>query len=168
MNVRCATCGESHDLAEISLGADAPAQWEMISEAELANSELTRDQCIIRSADGATHLFVRGCLEVPIRGTTRSFSWGVWVSLSEASFSEMSEHWDDPLRTSLGPYFGWLCTPLPSYPDTMFLRTHVHQRDVGVRPLVEVEPTSHPLAIDQRDGIDQTRLQDLVHAVLHG
>src|SRR5215831_8075762 len=43
-------------------------------------------------------------------------------------------------------------TKVPGYPDTAFLKTMVHQREVGVRPSVELEPTDRPLAVDQRDG----------------
>lgn len=80
----------------------------------------------------------------------------------------MHEHWTDPERTRLGPYFGWLCTPVPGYPDTMYLKTMVHQREVGRRPLVMLEPTQHPLSIDQREGVDPARLRALVADVLHG
>src|SRR5262249_4594519 len=97
-------------------------------------------------------------LEIPIRNADRSFTWGVWCSLSEKSYAEIAEHWNDPARSSFGPHFGWLCTVIPGYPDTAFLKTMVHQRDVGVRPFVELEPTDHPLAVDQREGIEKHRL----------
>src|SRR5262249_35619753 len=111
--------------------------------------------------------FVRACLEVPVKGTDQTFTWGVWVSLSEKSFLDMSEHWEDPARTNLGPHFGWLCTKIPEYPDTMFLKTMVHQRAVGVRPRVELQPTDHPLAIHQRNGLEPAWLQEIVTRLLH-
>jgi len=43
----------------------------------------------------------------------------------------------------------------------------VHQREVGVRPLVELEATDHPLAVEQRDGIDEDRMKDVVIGLLH-
>ena len=167
MSVLCSICGKSHDLGEISLGADSPVQWQLLSEAERTKSELSAEQCVIRS-EGKTHFFVRACLEIPIRGENDCFSWGVWVSLSEENYAEMTAHWSDPGRTTFGPYFGWLCTPIPPYPDTMFLKTMVHQRDVGLRPLVEIEPTEHPLALDQRLGISREKMGEMVCRVLHG
>jgi hypothetical protein len=124
------------------------------------------EQCEIESKEGGS-FYIRACLEIPIRGAGRRFTWGVWCSLSEKSYIEISEHWDDSARLSLGPHFGWLCTKIPGYPDTVFLKTMVHQRDMGVRPLVELEPTDHPLAIDQRDGIDEERLKKMVVELLH-
>jgi hypothetical protein len=90
------------------------------------------------------------------------------VSLSEASFLEISDHWDDQSRVGLGPYFGWLCTAIPEYPDTMFLKTMVHQRSVGTRPSVELAPSGHPLAVHQREGISATELKSIIEAILHG
>jgi hypothetical protein len=71
----------------------------------------------------------------------------------------MTEHWDDPDRLRFGPYFGWLSTAIPEYPDTMYLKTIVHQRAVGERPSVELEATDHPLAVDQRNRISRERLR---------
>ena len=56
---------------------------------------------------------------------------------------------------------------VPEYPDTAFLKTTVHQRPVGLRPLVEFEPTDHPLAVHQREGIDPVQLQEMVTRLLH-
>ena len=166
MTFTCSACGETHDLSNISFGADRPSQWHKLTDDEKERCELTSDQCTMETAEG-THFFVRGCLDVSIKGTGTEFTWGVWVSLAEHSFVEMSEHWHDPARVELGPYFGWLCTEVPLYPDTMFLKTNVHQRAVGVRPKIELEPTDHPLAIHQREGIDSAELERIVQQLLH-
>ena len=166
MKFRCVTCGEEHDVAEMSFGSDAPTQWHLLTDDERNRSELCQDQCVIDATE-ETAFFVRGCLDIPIIGTERAFTWGVWVSLSEKSFLEMSEHWTDPDRENLGPYFGWLSTTIPEYPDTMYLKTSVHQRSVGTRPLVELEATAHPLAVHQREGIDRDSLFALVTRLLH-
>jgi hypothetical protein len=49
----------------------------------------------------------------------------------------------------------------------MFLKTMVHQRPVGERPMVELEETDHPLSVDQRDGIDPARMEEIISRVLH-
>jgi len=166
MRFTCATCGAEHDLDDISFGAQAPAQWNGLSEDERSRSVLGQERCEIDSAEGRS-FYLRAVLEIPIRGTDRVFTWGVWCSLSEKSFVEVSEHWKDPARTTMAPRFGWLCTKIPGYPDTLFLKTMVHQREVGARPWVELEPTDHPLAVDQREGIDEERLKSIVMELLH-
>ncbi len=50
---------------------------------------------------------------------------------------------------------------------TLNLKTHVHSRPVGERPYVELEPTDHPLAVEQRTGITVDRVREIAAAVLH-
>lgn len=163
----CTGCGDEHDLDEISLGADAPEQWSLATEAERARSTLTPDQCVLETSEGETHRFVRCCLQIPIHGGGQPFTWGVWASLSAASFDEMHAHWNDAKRAALGPYFGWLSTAVPGYPDTMFLKAQVQQRPVGERPLLVLEPSDHPLAVHQRAGISKVALTTLIAPNLH-
>ena len=81
----------------------------------------------------------------------------------------------DKLRTeglsALGgqpPYFGWLSTVLPGYePTTLSLAANVHTQPVGERPLVELEHTDHPLAVEQRTGITLARVQEIAEVVGH-
>ena len=58
-------------------------------------------------------------------------------------------------------WFDWLCNMIDGYPDTLSLKTMVRLRDQGERPLIELEPTDHPLAIEQRDGITPARAAEL-------
>jgi hypothetical protein len=166
MRFTCVTCGAEHDIDEISFGTDSPLQWDLLSDDERSRSLLGGEQCEIDTCEGRS-FYIRACLEIPIRDTDGSFTWGVWCSLSETSYLEVSEYWDNPARSRIGSHFGWLCTQIPGYPDTAFLKTLVHQREVGRRPTVELEPTDHPLAVDQRDGIDEDRLKDIVVKLLH-
>jgi hypothetical protein len=162
----CVACEREHDLEQVSFGAVAPLQWGLLSDEERSRSTLSQEQCEIDSRKGKSY-YIRACLDIPIRGTNRTFTWGVWCSLSESSFTEISAHWEDPHRSRLGPYFGWLCTLIPGYSETAFLKTRVHQRAIGMRPLVELEPTDHPLAVDQRLGIEQQRLVTILTELIH-
>ncbi len=53
------------------------------------------------------------------------------------------------------------------YPRTFELKASVHFRGGGLRPLVEVEPTDHPLAVEQQRGITMERVQEIVAALMH-
>jgi hypothetical protein len=162
----CELCNAEHDIEDISFGAKAPDPWLSLSEDERADSELSPDLCLIRSED-ETHRFVRACIFLPIAGTDREFSWGVWVSLSQASFEEYVEHWEDKKRPALGPYFGRLCTQLPFYPDTTSLNSMVLLSEVGTRPHVELEPSDHLLSVHQREGIPLPELQRMIRELVH-
>lgn len=122
------------------------------------------EQCVI----GGEHFFVRARLVLPITDSADEFDWGVWVSLSEANFDRMSQLWSSDERVHEPPCFGWLATELPLYrPSTLNLRTNLHSKPVGVRPTVELEPTDHPLAVEQRIGITLARVRAIAEQLLH-
>ena|SRR5215472_11342326 len=155
---KCASCGEWHE-GMPSFGADAPLYFYGIPAAERdARCVLTGDTCVIDEE----HFFIRGCLDIPVAGTTDPFRWGVWVSLSRTSFGQFVACFETPVRAHVGPFFGWLSTELALYPSTVNLKTHVHLRDNGIRPFIELEPTSHPLAVEQRTGITADRVGEIV------
>ena len=161
----CRACGERHvGLPAFHFGS--PAQLRVVPPDEYEERvELTDDGCVL-DLDGR-HFFVRGQLEVPIRDTGHHFTWSVWVSLSERSFERYGELFGDAERPAGESFFGWLCNPLPEYPDTMFLKTRLHVRAYPNRPSVELEPTDHPLAVDQRTGIGRQRAIELAERLLH-
>jgi hypothetical protein len=87
--------------------------------------------------------------------------------LSKENFNRTVGLWKAGGRENEPPYFGWLSNRLPLYSETLNLKTHVHTRPVGQRPFVELEPTNHPLAVEQRQGITLTRVREIAAALLH-
>lgn len=165
----CHSCGERHDGVPLSFSVPAPVHYESISRwlrwyrcRSLGNPN-DRELWIIDEK----HFYLRGQLDVPITDTGDVFSWGVWVSLSSDSFERALEVWDTPGREAEPPCFGWLSVVLPLYPNTLNLKTSVHTRPIGMRPFVELEPTDHPLSIEQRGGITMARATELGASLLH-
>ena len=162
---RCQRCGEIHGELPMHYGAPAPALWFTIPEGERGKRALlSPDVCLIDEQHG----FIVGNLELPVADSDELFSWDVWVSLSMPNFKRAFQLWEQPGRESEPPYFGWLSTSLPGYPETLHLKTQVHTRGVGRRPRIELEPTDHPLAVEQRQGITLARVQEIAELVLHG
>lgn len=156
----CSCCGEYHAELPLNYGSPAPVYYEEATKRERKKRfELNDDLCVM---DGE-HFFIRGCLEIPVIGLDEPFVWGVWVSLSEENFELTLEHWDDPDREKLEPMFGWLSTALPLYPETINLKTYVHTRSMDLRPYIELEPTDHPLSIEQRQGMTMDRVKEIAH-----
>ena len=60
--------------------------------------------------------------------------------------------------------FGWFSNSLPGYPETLSLKCMLHARPGGLRPLIELEATDHPLSVAQRQGIPFQQAADYVHA----
>lgn len=148
----------------MDFGVEAPDPYYAIPENERnSRCELTTDACVI---DG-DHFFIRGCLEIPVVDGPRPFVWIVWTSLSKQNMERAGQLWETLGREKEPPYFGWLCTSLPLYTDTLHLKTQVHTRPVGQHPFVELEPTDHPLAVEQREGITMEKVQEIAEALLH-
>jgi hypothetical protein len=166
MGYTCSVCGRSFDGLPLCYGSEAP--WYLLGVAKdefETRVDLTPDQCVVDESN----FFVRGHIEIPILNHEESFCWSVWCSLSEKSFLHMSERWIEPERISDPPYFGWLMTPIPYYElDTIHLKCSVQSRDVGVVPLVTLEHTSHPLAVDLHSGITLDRVWEIAHKITGG
>lgn len=159
----CSCCGSHHAELPMNYSAKAPYVWEP-SHADSADCSLSSDQCVIQ----AQHYFVKGLVEIPITGSDEVFSWAAWVSLSRDNFTRSADLWDTPGRETEEPYFGWLSTDLfPYAPSTINLKTRVHTRPVGQRPFIELEPTDHPLAVEQRTGMTMERVREIAETVLH-
>lgn len=156
MPFTCTICGETHDdLPDI--GFAAPFQWseEFVGALDCL---LTEDLCIIWGRDH----FVRGVIEIPVHDYEHAFGWGVWVSHKQENFELYRERFDDP--EGIGPFFGWLCTVLPYYPQsTLNLKTMAHYRGEGLRPLIEVEESEHLLSRHQREGLSLAEAWEIVH-----
>jgi hypothetical protein len=147
-----------------SFGYDKPLSYYEVPEGERkARCDCGSDECVI---DGKW-FFVRGCIEIPVHGEAEPFVWGAWVSLSEESFKQWLACFDQEKRSHIGPFFGWLNAWLKPYPDTMNLKARVHLRDNGIRPYIELEPTAHPLAIEQHEGISKERVAELYSLMMH-
>src|SRR5262245_8683176 len=100
----CSCCGKQFDTLPLDWAFEAPAYWNDIPEAERAErGKLSSDFCV---AD--EHLFIRGCLQVPIIGFDDKLVWGVWVSQSAASFRRAQELFDRDPEPDEKPRFGWL------------------------------------------------------------
>ncbi len=161
----CRVCDKYHDELTMHYGAAAPYLYYTLPEQERERRcLLSSDQCVIDEK----HFFIVGNLELPVIGIAEKFSWDVWVSLSRENFARAYKLWKVEGREAEPPYFGWLNTLLPGYPETLHLKTHVHTRAVGGRPLIELEPTDHALAVEQREGITRERVQEIAEIVQHG
>ena len=161
---KCTSCGETHE-GMPTFGSPLPLSYYAIPEAERATRCVAgSDDCVIDEK----FYFVRGCIEIPVHGEEAPFVWGVWVSLSQTNFAQWQSVFEAHQRAHVGPFFGWLNAWLKPYPETTNLKTHVHLRDDGIRPYIELEPNDHPLAVEQREGISVERLAEIYSIMVHG
>jgi hypothetical protein len=158
MAYKCATCGQTHDDLP-DLGFKWPDPYFGVPEAERATRVWgSTDTCAID--DEA--FYIRGVIHIPIRNTTDHFGLGVWVSQKRENFHTYLANYDS---ADIGPFFGWLSNNVPFYaPDTWALKTMAHFQGNKKRPLIELEPSDHPLYLDYSHGITLDRAWSIAHA----
>ncbi len=159
---KCSICGQKHDEVPLCFGCKAPWRY-LVKESDFAERVyLDQDICVV----DAKLFFIRGHIQIPIIGTNEIFAFSVWCSLSEKSYQKTIERWFEPTRELDDAYFGWLSSHIPIYPETIHLETSVQSRAVGLVPLITLEHTDHPLAIEQHHGITEARWHELALSLL--
>jgi hypothetical protein len=153
----CHTCGKEHDELP-DIGADVPDNWYGIpADQRAVRVKLTGDTCVIDDAE----FYVRGVLQIPLTDSQGHFGFGVWISQSAKNFQTYLDNFD---TASIGPFFGWLSTRIGYYPvSTISLKTKALFQGNNQRPLIELEPTDHPLSVDCRRGISIQKAWEIVH-----
>jgi len=67
------------------------------------------------------------------------------------------------------PMFGWFSSWVwPFYTDTENIKSIIHLRNDGIRPYIELEPTEHPLALIQSEGISSEQVIKMYEYYVHG
>lgn len=160
----CECCGKSIQWPPLDYGSPPPWSLCGVREEELPRRvRLTRDVCVVD--DG--HFFVRANVDIPVLdGPGGTFAWGVWGSLSRASFDRVMNLLDDPDQASEPPFFSWLSSYLPCYAEpTAPVKARMHLRGPGRVPLLEVHP-DHPLGQEQINGITLDRVREFARKIL--
>jgi hypothetical protein len=165
---KCPACNEPH-AGIFDLACNNPDYWpepgskyEPNANLSRAGNFLSEDFCIVNGE----HFFVRCVLELSILGTTETFGYGVWSSLSKTNFDIYVDRFDTGDYAECSPWFGWFSNNLKGYPDTSGLRCNVCPRADLQRPLISLHDIDHPLVREQQDGISFDRLLDVY--ALHG
>ncbi|MDO9223228.1 MAG: DUF2199 domain-containing protein [Caulobacter sp.] len=159
MSFVCSRCGKTHDGLAAWVYA-RPDPWLGLTDEQRADGKCSDDLC--RTADG--HFFVRSVLVLPlIGGPEPTFEFGVWGSLSEANFWRYVECFDDTDQSKLGLMFSYLSNEVRGFPDSFALHANLQPRDDRQRPFMLLEPTDHPLAVAQRDGIVFEKVLEITH-----
>jgi len=161
----CPKCGKNHDDIPLSFGAPAPDLVFSIPEAERnERCDLTSDQCVVDEKQ----FFILARLVLPIVDGNDTFTWQVWVAVSEENFDRVSEMWEQEGREDEPAYTGWLATTLPYEISSFNLKLSLQTCPVGTRPLATLEDADHPLVEMQRTGITRAAARTLVEQLMHG
>jgi len=142
-----------------------PTGWARVRDhdSKLVYGELFDEQAVVHGPTGSG-FYVRASLKIPVLDAPQDLVLTVWASVRGDHFERMHVLWQDPRRVDEAPYATRLCNRIPGYPDTWHLAGRLHTQPVGFRPLVELDRSDHPLAIDQRRGITASRVSQISDA----
>jgi hypothetical protein len=158
----CRQCGQYHDNLPLGYRFAAPAYWSA-AFAQDEQSQCGEEICIIQ----AEHFFIKGNIEIPVTTTGGLFNYTVWVAVGKDDFQRATSLWQNPKRSKEAAYAGIVANQLIGYPDTLHLEVKVHTREVGFRPYLALEAAEHPLVVEQQQGIEITRVQEIAALVIH-
>jgi len=143
-----------------AVGLKHPDYWLSLSDEKKAQGYCGGDMCW--TADG--HYFVKGILILPIVDQPNlTLEYSAWSSLSEANYDRYQETYSDADQSKLGGMFGWFSNSIQGFPGSLNLKCEVRPQDGTKRPLLDLEPTEHPLSLAQHNGIAFDEAQRLVH-----
>lgn len=149
----CSCCGkELNDWPALTY--KTPFFYSCLTEEEKQHyGKLTSDFCTVEM-DGETHRFIRVVMFQKTSDSCQVLDYGLWVSLSEASYNDYYEHYEDENYKEV--YFGWLNSSLSGYPDTTAIPCNVCPQKNNQRPFIEPHQSfDHPLVADFYNGISK-------------
>ncbi len=160
---QCSCCGQEYDELPLTFGNDFPDYvYSVPAEERQKRIEIGESLCVV---DGQ-HFFHRGRLAIPIKNHDQELIFNVWTSISEDNFRKRNDLWNDSNRIKEEPYFGWLQTIVPTYGDTLNIKTIAIENKVGLIPTIKMIQDGHQLTIDQEKGISFEKALEIVDVIL--
>ena len=164
MKYKCSCCGQEHEEWP-SLTFTSPTAYNQLTDEEKKElGKLSNDFCVITYPD-QTDRFIRCTLTQKVIDHCENLDYGIWVSLSEESFQDYSDNFRND--NHLTQYFGWFCSSIPDYDNTLSIPTTVRTRTGNHRP--EVRPHQdfdHPFVKDYFNGITKAEAERRIKNML--
>ena len=160
----CSCCGQEHEEWP-ALTYISPTNYDTLTQSDKENlGTLTSDLCTIQYPD-QTDRFIRVTMTQKVIDHCEDLEYGLWVSLSEKSFKDYSDNFDN--ENHVVSYFGWLCSDLPDYEFNDSIPTTVFTRTGNQRPeIIPHEDFDHAFTKDYYNGITKQEAERRIRAML--
>ena len=153
-NVICDTCGRAHLREEIELALALPqAIFELGDDEREKRCDISGDMCAI----DRNRFFIRGLLPIPVRGRGVPYRIGLWAEVDEPTFGCIYALWEDPSQVDEPLLPAILANDVPLVPSTIGIEVDIRLTGPTTRPDFYMRDTPHPLALEQRQGVDSHR-----------
>jgi len=160
----CSHCGKEHENWP-ALAYSSPANYDELStEDKETIADLNSDFCVITYPD-QTDRFIRCTLNQRVIDHCQDLEYGLWVSLSEASFKDYSDNFNN--ENHVTQYFGWLSNALPDYEFDDSIPTTIFTKPGNNRPeIVPHDDFDHPFVRDYYNGITKIEAERRIREMM--
>ncbi|MBX2844978.1 MAG: DUF2199 domain-containing protein [Saprospiraceae bacterium] len=161
---KCVECGQVHPEWP-ALAFMSPANYNFLSDQDKsALGKLSSDFCEIHYEDQIDR-FIKGTLTQKVNDTCENLDYGLWVSLSEENYSDYNLNFNNENHET--KYFGWLCSNIPEYGDTLSIPCDVMTKKGDSRPeIIPHQDFDHPFVIDYYNGITKTEAEKRINEMI--
>lgn len=165
-NFTCECCGKQHE-GWPALTYNSPNNYYWLSAEEKKEiAVIDEDFCVINYPDEVGR-FVRCVLFQKVKDHCEDLEYGLWVSLSEKSFQDYLDNFDNENHES--EYFGWLSNNISEYEFLESIPTTVVTQKGNNRPVIfPHESFDHSFVKDFYAGITkeeaENRIQNMINA----
>lgn len=160
----CNCCGEEHE-SWPAITYSSPSSYSNLSPQEKEEiAVIGEDFCVIKYPDQVDR-FIRVVFVQKVNDHCQNLEYGFWVSLSEKSFDDYLENFDNQIEER--HYFGWLCNYIPQYEFSNSIPTTVITKEGNLRPeIVPHDDFDHPFVKDYYNGITKEEAEKRIKAIL--
>ena len=160
----CECCGKEHE-SWPAITYNSPSSYHNLSTQEKEEiAVIDEDFCVIKHSDRVDR-FIRCVLIQKVNDHCEDLEYGFWVSLSEKSFKDYLENFDNENHET--QYFGWLCIYIPEYEFSNSIPTTVVTQKGNNRP--EIFPHKdfdHTFVKDYYEGITKEEAENRIYKML--
>lgn len=155
---RCTCCGAEMTGLPMDMAFEAPVDRDIIDGGAARIVRLDDDFCQIAYEAGEVHRFIRCLLPLPVLDIDDEFRFGVWMSVSEASWKVYLAGFGTGRYATEG-CFGYLMNEIPDLPSPSHLHADIYFQPDAQRPVVVLHDLPHPLVRAQRHGIELSQIE---------
>ena len=166
MQYTCECCGLQHE-GWPALTYNAPNNYSWLSDEEKEKiAVIDEDFCVIKYSDGEVARFIRCVFIQKVNDNCQDLEYGVWVSLSEKSFEDYLENYDNENYET--KYFGWLSNYIQGYEFPESIPTNVITQKGNDRPLIYPhDDFDHPFVKDFYTGITKAEAEKRIENMIN-
>ncbi|QBF26995.1 DUF2199 domain-containing protein [Pseudomonas tructae] len=153
----CSQCGadHAHDPGELAFRRP-DALFALSPEEREHNARHNNDWCVI----AGERYFLRALLPLAMAEQNDNYCIGIWVELQPSDFERVCELWRDEHQADEPPFAVRLANSIPTLPQTLGLEGQLQLSGPTSRPSVTLSTSSHPLAVEQVNGISLHRAHE--------